>query len=185
MFLFGVKEIQLKIYYLFMLADGKITKNELDEYEKICNAMDVNTDEIMEIVNFCENAIHNTGNNNSEQVVKVISELNGLSRITYDKKIQTEVIWTLINLGYADTNYSDPEKQIVSFLIDSWELDAAIVADMYDTAETLLFLEKQKEWLKTTDKSFDIISSSIKKIDITIEQMFKNIEILISEADIA
>lgn len=112
-------------------------------------------------------------------------EKNLNNPINRDKITQTKVIWTLINLGYADEEYSEPEQKVVSFLADYWEMNSAVLSDMVDTAKTILALTKQKEWIKTTRKPYDTISAVIKEIDERIKQMFQNIEILISEAEIA
>lgn len=193
MFSFNDKILQLKIYYFFMLVDGKCTKDELVKFETICKSLKVNADGKREAISFCEKAIHIENSDNSAQVIREIKKLlkNESSSflfygsLKYDKKVQTRVIWTLINLGYADVNYSESEKRIVSFLADCWDLNSVVFADMYDTAETILALTKQKEWLKTTNKSYDAIAAGINEINKNIEQMFKNIELLISEADIA
>lgn len=190
---FSNKTLQLKIYYLFMLVDGKCTKDEVDKFETICKSMDVNTDDKREVISFCEEAIRIKNSDNSAQVIQETKKLleNNMGifslfgSIKNDKKEHARIIWTLINLGYADVNYSESEKRVVSFLADYWNLYSVVFTDMYDTAETILVLTKQKEWLKTTNKSYDSITAGINEINKNIEQMFKNIELLISEADIA
>jgi len=112
-------------------------------------------------------------------------EKNLSNPINRDKITQTKVIWTLINLGFADEEYSEPEQKVVTFLADYWEMNSAVLSDMVDTAETILALTKQKEWIKTTNKPYDTINEGIKEIDKRIKRMFQNIEVLISEAEIA
>jgi uncharacterized tellurite resistance protein B-like protein len=185
------RDTQLRIYYLYMLVDGEVTNEELKRFSTICKSMDVDSDEKKEIISSCKEAIPGPGSDNSAEVIQEITRLLAKSRsfirnpINRDKITQTKVIWTLINLGYADEEYSEPEQKVVSFLADYWEMNSAVLSDMVDTAKTILALTKQKEWIKTTRKPYDTISAVIKEIDERIKRMFQNIEILISEAEIA
>lgn len=188
--LLSADKLQLQIYYLYMLADGTVTEEESKRFSEICWSMNVDEFSKKEKISFCTNAIQNIGSDNSAKVIREIAKLltnamSNYSSINSDKQTQAKIIWTLINLGYADIEYSEPEQKVVSFLSDYWEINAAVMSDMIDTAETILMLTKKKEWLKTTNKHYDEISAGISEIDKTIEQMFHNIQILISEAEIA
>ena len=158
----------------------------------ICESMDTEETATKEIISFCQEVVHSTGSDNSSKVIHEITKLlddqgSGFflfGSINRDKKTQAKVIWTLINLGYSDDRYSEPEQKVISFLVDYWKMDNTVLSDMTDTAETILALTKQKEWIKTTNKPYDIISKFINEIDESINQLFQNIEILISEAEI-
>lgn len=186
-------KVQLKIYYFLMLADGKCSAGEKTKFTSICKSMDVDDDDKKEVIDFCENAIHVSNSDNSPKVIREITKLlaeeeNSIfsfESLNRNKCKQVETVWMLINLGYADIEYSEAEKKVVSFLADYWEIDAFTLADLNDTAETVLALARQKEWVKTTSKPYDVVSANIAKIDEAISRMAKNVEILISEADIA
>lgn len=190
---FTSKKVQLKIYYLFMLADGKCSADEKAKFTSICKSMDADDDDKKEVIGFCENLINVSGSDNSTRVIREITNLLAeegreiffWGSLNKNKCKQVETIWTLINLGYADTEYSEAEKKVVSFLTDYWEIDALTLADLNDTAETVLALTRQKSWVKTTNKPYDVVSANIAEIDEAVSRMAKNIEILISEADIA
>lgn len=192
MFSFLRKDVQLKIYYLYMMADGQCTQGENDKFMSICESMGTEETARKEIISFCQEVVHSTDSDNSSKVIHEITKLlddQGSSfflfgSINRDKKTQAKVIWTLINLGYSDDRYSDPEQKVIAFLADYWKMDNAVLSDMTDTAETILALTKQKEWIKTTNKPYDMISNFISEIDENINQLFQNIEILISEAEI-
>lgn len=187
MFFFTSKKVQLKIYYLFMLADGNCSSDERAKFSSICKAMDVDSDDENEVIDFCKNAVHISSKDNSAQIIREISKLlveeGGF--LNKDKSKQVEITWNLINLGYADIEYSEAEKKVVSFLTEYWEVDPLTLSDLNDTADTILALTRQKEWVKTTSKTYDVISATIKEIDATIKRMANNVEILISESNIA
>lgn len=188
---FTSKKVQLKIYYLFMLTDGKCTEDEKAKFAAICKSMEVDNDDKKEVVDFCESLFQVSGDDNSTKVIREISKLlvdEGNSIFSFgslNKIKQVETIWTLINLGYADIEYSEAERKVVSFLSDYWEIDALTLADLNDTADTILTLTRQKEWVKTTNRPYDVVTRNITEIDEAITRMAKNVEILISEADIA
>lgn len=182
---FTDEQVQLKIYYLFMLADGKCSAGEKMKFTSICKSMNIDDNYKKEVIDFCENAIHISSSDNSAKVIREIVKLLAKEENNINKCKQVETVWTLINLGYADMEYSEAEKKVVSFLTDYWEIDALTLADLNDTAETVLTLTRQKEWVKTTNKPYDVISANIAEIDKAISRMAKNVEILISEADIA
>lgn len=196
---FSDKKVQLKIYYLFMLADGKCSSNEEEMFCSICKSMDIGDDHKMEIINFCENAVHISSNDNSAQVIREIAKLLAednsdffgftsiypINSINKDKCRQVETIWNLLNLAYADTGYSEAEKKVVSFLAEYWEIDPLTLSDLNDTADTILALTRQKDWLKTTSKPYDVITANLKEIDEAIARMAKNVKLLIAESNIA
>ena len=77
------------------------------------------------------------------------------NQINWHVDLQTKVIWTLINLGYADAEYSQPEKKVVRHLVKVWNIKEEIVSEFIDTAETILSLTRQIEWLKSIGLSYD------------------------------
>ena len=101
-----------------------------------------------------------------------------------DKAAQAQTIWTLINLGYADSDYSEAEKRIVKYLTEKWEVDPVLVAELDDTADALLALSRQKEWIQTTSKSRSDKNKFIEELDRSIAAMYANVEVSISEANI-
>lgn len=198
--MFGVisqRETQLKIYSMFMLADGECSAEEQRKLNTLCKEMNIGDDTKKEMIAYC-NGLPIKHGDNSDLIIQEINKLlvgssmlsvgssmfswfmGGLNHST---NAQVETIWTLINLGYADTEFSNPEKKVVDYLVKKWELKKIIMDELLDTADTILMLTKQKEWLKTTTKSYDEIEKSIHEIDQKIQLMFDNIKASISEAD--
>ena len=105
------------------------------------------------------------------------------NQINWHVDLQTEVIWTLINLGYADAEYSEPEKKVVRHLVKVWNIKEEIVSEFIDTAETILLLTKQIEWLKSVGLSYDETKKRLETVEQQIQLMFDNIQATISEAD--
>lgn len=184
------KIIQLKIYYLFILSDGRCSVKEQEKFDAICQEMHIKNEKKWEIEEWGDSLPIRRGDN-SMLVLQELDKLLGneagnswpMRMLNCDVNLQAETIWTLINLGYADTEFSDPEKKVVGFLAQKWDLKDIIIDELMETADTILMLTKQKDWLKTTTKSYDEISRGIQEADKKIELMFDNIKAAISEAD--
>ena len=56
-----VEEEQLKVFYYFMMSDGKCTSEELDKFVQICNEMDVGQDDMSKIARECGLAVGTSG----------------------------------------------------------------------------------------------------------------------------
>lgn len=176
---------KLKFYYLFMLADGRCSAGENDKFDKICQTMKADDKDKQEVIDYCNKAISVFSDDNSAMVTAEISNLLSAYGSFLEKSDKAEVIWNLINLAYADGEYSEPEKRVVTFLLNCWKIDSVVFADFIDTVQTILALENEKQWLKTIGLSYDETFAKLRGIDEAISGLAKNIEILISEADLA
>ncbi len=181
------ESIQVKIYTLFLLSDGKETREELNYLNTICKELEIETSEKRKILAECRKTIVHD-KDNSEIIIQKLEDLlseDGLwTSIDSDSRMQNKVIWTLINLGYADQEYSKPEQKIVQYLVDRWKINPAILAEFVDTAETILALTKQKLWFKEMGKSDQKIKTNLREINRRIKLMFDNVQVTISESDV-
>lgn len=176
---------KLKFYYLFMLADGRCSAGENDKFDKICQTMKADDKDKQEVIDYCNKTISVFSDDNSAMVTAEISNLLSAYGSFLEKSDEAEVIWNLINLAYADGEYSEPEKRVVTFLKNCWKIDDATFSDFIDTAETMLALETEKQWFKKTGKNFDETVAKIHGIDDTISRLAQNVGLLISEVDLA
>lgn len=195
MFFEAGKLQQLKICFLFMHADGESSPSETKYLNDIVSKGNLSKESLQEFQAFCGQMTLKMSTGNSKTVISEIDELLGEKRagllsfvfgsIDGSKTMQAQTIWTLINLGYADSEYSEPEKQVVDHLIKRWEMDPILVAEFNDTANTILALTLQKQWVQNTSKPYTDINNIIQELDRNIASMFANVETSISEADIA
>lgn len=159
-----IQKEQIAIFSLFLWADGRKSSKEHGKLEKICNEMGIKKKEWEEIAADCQNALYlDESDDNSAQIRQLIKTMDSgkdpfnPSETTYfsysdygniknDKKEQLITLWNLLNLAYSDEEYSLPEKKIVSFLCDLWEVDQSLFNEISDCAETLISLYNQKAW---------------------------------------
>lgn len=186
----GKQKRQLTMFYLFANADGKCSKEEENRLSSIAESFDTTPEELREI----KDEVSRVCNGGSDIPAKVIDAFDSYeNKGTYLLSYWTSnlygedrlfTIWTMISLGYADTEYSENEKRIVKHLVEKWEIDSAIVSVMIDTAETMLALEAKKTWAKSSSMSCDEVNKIIADADADIKRLYHTVEVTISEADI-
>lgn len=186
------RDTLLSIYCLFMLADGDYALSEQQRFASLCEQMEVSDEKKKELEAHCLEVPIEPYGDNSVLITRKIKEILDEDKKYFspynpyeDKSLQAQALWTLINLGYADTDFSGPERKVVFSLMNYWAVDKAVAKDLWDTAETISALTKQKEWIKTTRKPYDIVHRAIEEIEKDIHLMAENTEVLIRELEIA
>lgn len=187
--------LQLKICFLFMHADGESSPSEMKYLNDILAKSNLSKESLQDFQTFCGQMTLKMSSGNPKTVISEIDRLleeddsdrvySMFGLIDEIKAMQAQTIWTLINLGYADSEYSEQEKQVVNHLIERWEMDPLLVAEFNDTADTILALTLQKQWIQNTSKPYADINNIIQELDRNITSMFANVETSISEANIA
>lgn len=149
----------MKICYLFIYADGEASPSELKNIKMIrkqSNIPDYYADQFKE---FCDEVKPKISGGNTDIIIEEINNvIDGGFRQFFrffedsdNKKIkQAHTIWTLINLGYADKEYSESEKKIVNYLIDKWKVDPVLAAEFNDIAETIMALRMKRDRIEAS-----------------------------------
>ena len=99
----------------------------------------------------------------------------------WDESSLARIIWNLVDLGYADSVYSDEEKKIVSYLVNKWSVREETYRELIDIADTILALTKQKEWVVSTYSRGSLRDKKEKDIDSEIEQLLGDVKLTIEE----
>lgn len=173
---------QLKIYYLFTHADGDLSSYEKDQLDDIAKKLDLDELYLQEYQDFCKEIDSSKSITN---VQKIVTEIRKVLEEGLSKEAQAQTLWTLINLGYADRDFSQEERLIVKFLTNQWKVDSTLVDEFYDIANTLMALTSQKEWVMSLSKPYSEVDPIVKEIDRSMESVFSMVETTLSEVEIA
>ena len=202
MYMCSKQEQQLKIFYLFLVADGRRTDEEIGKMNMIYEKMKIDKEDREKIEKFCDDALYSDeSSDNSAHIIQIIKSIlgNNLDHqgiggipfafrlgtdLNHDKSAQVSTVWNLINLGYSDKDYSTSENKIVKFLSDFWDVDETVICEFKDSAETLVSLYKQEEWIKSTKKKKETIDKYMQTYENDIKRISDNIEITIKESQI-
>lgn len=120
----------------------------------------------------------------SARALAMIEEYSGIS-LRGRETNAAGTAWTLVNLAYADEDFSKSESIILQFCKTFLNVDNVLFSEMTDTAETMLMLEKKKDWFKQSGLSYDEVTAQLNIINSQIESLASDIEFSVSEADIA
>ena len=170
------------LYYLFMMSDGDVSDSEKKLFAKICKEIKINKEEKKAVIDNCIILAKNyekvfdliTGEELDDQVGRGWFGLKDASTLA-------RIIWNLVNLGYADTDYSENERKIVDHLLVKWEIKPEVYQEMVDTADTMLTLIKQKEWLISTFPEGNSRDEKKIKINSEIKTLLSDIKLTIDE----
>lgn len=183
---FTRKKVQFKMYALFLLADGQWRQEEEKLLNTISKEMNLDADIKKETITYCQSLGITTGDHSDmviQEIDRTLSVGGPFFTLHHNTCVQAETIWTLINLGYADQDYSAAEKKVVQHLIDKWGIKQEMISEFIDTAETILLLTKQIEWLKSVGLPYEETKKRLETVEQQIQLMFDNIQATISEAD--
>ena len=206
---FNTQERQAFFLYLFMHVDGVLTSEEKERFNQLCHELKIDNDFKTKLYEIGEKLRFADRNDNSDMVISLMNSLmNGertfKTEIMGNKTVEIELptpfstcflkpksyfnkaeqafmIWSMVNLGYADTAYSKTEQKIVGHLVSVWEMDKTIYNQIITFAETLVALESQREWILSTNKSNEEKNIILKQCDSDIQKISKNVERMIEE----
>jgi len=197
------EKLQMQIIYLFMNADGICNESETARFDIICKEMKATKEDIDDILNQAKKIKFADNSDNSELVIREIGILLGKTKevgeyewdIDYTKSVyahllnknkvrQAHTVWTLINLGYADSVLAPSERKVIDYLVSVWEMNELLSSTLFDIAETILALQMKKEWVLSTNKSDDEKDKMCADIDEEMKKMYDDVELTISEANI-
>ena len=171
------------LYYLYMLADSEISYSEEKVFNKICDELNIDAENKNSIIKKCKELASGKSDIFSVIVREKIDEQAalGLFGLPRSQDSRARIIWNLINLGYADSFYSEPERKIVAYLVDKWSLKEEIYQEFMDIADTILALSQQREWVISTFPKGTDRDSKEKKLDDEINQLLGDVYLTIEE----
>ena len=190
-------EDEAKLYYLYMMADGQVSKEEKKLFQSICMKLGIKADGKHAIMKECDDLIeyedlvfetivglvegktNDTYGSNSALYATSILNSRWKEPVTVERSAR--ILWNLINLGYADSVYSPSEKKIVNYWVEQWQIKPEVYQEFVDTADTMLALSKQKKWIETTYPDGEKKADKEKKIDKEMKLMASNVELTIQE----
>lgn len=170
------------LYYLYMMSDGEVSSNEKALFNEICKKGKLDDYAKKEVIDRC-NEIAKTSKSSLDIIVdeKMDEQVGRWWFGLRSESTRAGIMWNLVNLGYADTYYSEEEKEIVKFLLEKWKIKTEVYQEMIDTADTMLALTKQKEWINSTFPEGSEKSKKKEKIDSEIDKLLSDIMLTIDE----
>lgn len=174
----------IKIIYYLMAADGEIFHSEEEKFDAIGASLDPNfPDKKDQIVSECREQIDKMFD--PEDYYDVLQE--GVE-IALETSVQTEdsfitpklLVWDLLTIAYSDENYDDKERRLLKYVVRKLDIDKAVFLEMESSILTLVDMERETAWLKTTDRPYLTIEAMVNEIADRKNVIFESVKDLIS-----
>lgn len=173
----------VKIFYYLMAADGNIEKSEEEKFEEISREIDPEFDEHKEhVVKVCKEQLDKVID--SEDYFDVVQD--GVEEAILSKQVLDKgyvpaklLVWDLLTIAYSDDSYNDPERKLMKYIVRKTDIPKDVFLEMESSYLTVTDLEKELQWIKTTDRPYLTIEKQVKEIERREQAIFESIKALI------
>ena len=174
----------LEIFYYLMAADGDIHPAELEKLDLIGAELDPNyMDHKDEIIVACkaqtEKAI------DPEDYMDVLED--GIDRAIADSRATEDsfitpklLVWDMLAIAYSDDTYDETERKLLKYAVRKLGVDKAVFLELESSIQTLIALEQELQWIKTTDRPYLTIESMVNEIADRKAVVFASVQDLIA-----
>lgn len=173
----------IKIFYYLMAADGKIFHNEEEKFDAIGKELDPDfVDHKEQIVKECQIQLDKVID--TEDYFDALREgvENALlyMKTTDDTFITPKLlVWDLLTVAYSDEKYNEVERKLIKYIVRKTNIDKAIFLEMESSILTLIDIEKELDWIKTTNKQYLVIEAMVNELKDRRNAVFESVKDLI------
>lgn len=159
----------LKIIYYMMAADGEILQSEEEKFDAIAQELDPDYAAHKEqLIGECRQQIEKA--DDPEDYYDVLQE--GVAEaIQSPVKAEDALIppkllaWDLLAIAYSDERFDDTEQRLLRTILRKLGIDRAVYLELESSLLTLLDLERELQWIKTTDRPYLTIEATVNEIE--------------------
>lgn len=174
----------LKIIYYLMAADGEIFHSEEEKFDAIGKELDPNFAENKEkIVNECQKQLDKAiePEDYYDTLQDGVEEALLASRQTADTFVTPKLlVWDLLTIAYSDEKYDEAERKLLKYIVRKTNIDKAQFLEMESSILTLMDIEKELAWIKTTNKPYLTIEGMVNELADRKNVIFESVKDLIS-----
>lgn len=193
---FSVRDA-LRIMYCMILIDGNVSEEEEEKFCEIGLACDQDFDACKkQLIDECNGVVQSE----SAQGIDFVSIASVDSEEYYDQIhdyvgdlikeenfYQTEgvrakwLIWNLLAIAYSEGDYSTNERRLMRYIAKKSGVDNTVLLEMEHTFSTLIAIEKEEEWLKSSDRPYKVIEERVVELSNCKNAIIQGINALISD----
>ena len=174
----------LKIIYYLMAADGEIFHSEEEKFDSIGKELDPNFAENKEqIVKECQAQLDKVIDPEDyyDALQDGVEDALLASRQTADTFVTPKLlVWDLLTIACSDEKYDDAERKLLKYIVRKTNIDKAIFLEMESSILTLMDIEKELAWIKTTSRPYLTIESMVNELADRKNVIFESVKDLIS-----
>ena len=162
-----------------MAADGTVYHSEEEKFDAIGAALDPNfADSKPAIIKDCQAQLEKVID--SEDYYDVEDAIQS-SNETADTYITPKLlVWDLLTIAYSDESYDETERKLLKYIVRKLQIDKAVFLEMESSILTILDIEKEIAWIKTTDRPYLTIEARINELTKRQAAIFDSVKDLIT-----
>ncbi len=174
----------IKIIYYMMAADSQIYHNEEEKFDAIGQELDPNFKEHREqIIGECQAQLNKVIDPEDyyDTLQDGVEDALLRSRQTADTFITPKLfVWDLLTIAYSDESYDEAEKKLLKYIVRKTNIDKAVFLEMESSILTLMDIEKELAWIKTTNKPYLTIEAMVNELVDRKSVIFESVKDLIT-----
>ncbi len=174
----------IKIIYYLMAADGQIFHNEEEKFNAIGKELDPNfTENRDQIIKECQTQLDKVIDPEDyyDALQEGVEDALLKSKQTADTFITPKLlVWDLLTVAYSDESYDEIERKLVKYIVRKTDIDKAVFLEMESSILTLMDIEKEIDWIKTTDKPYLTIEAMVNELIDRRNVIFESVKDLIA-----
>ena len=174
----------LQIIYYLMAADGTVYHSEEEKFDAIGAELDPNfADSKPAIIKDCQAQLEKVIDPEDyyDVLQDGVEEALLSSSETADTFITPKLlIWNLLSIAYSDESYDEVERKLIKYIVRKLGIDKAVFLEMESSILTMLDIEKEIAWIKTTDRPYLTIEARINELTKRKTVIFDSVKDLIT-----
>ena len=90
------------------------------------------------------------------------------------------LVWNLLSVAYSDEKYKDAERRFLKYVVRKLNIDKAVFLEMESSILTLMDIERELAWIKTTNRPYLTIETMVNELADRKDVIFKSVLDLIA-----
>lgn len=177
-------ESAIKIVYYLISADGKINDREMEKFGEICVNLDPKFDEYKDtLIASCKEELDKAIDDEDDYDVLQDAVENAIrkSEPKQDSYITPRLLlWDLLTIAYSDDHYHEKERKLMKYLVRKMNVDKAVFLELESSMLTVMDIDKEIEWIKTTDRPYLTIEAMVNELMERRSVVFEGVKDLIA-----
>ena len=159
----------IKIIYFLMVADGEIYHGEEEKFDLIGMELDPDFSSSKEqIIQECQTALdkvidpedyYDALQDGAEEALLSSQKAEGASISP------KHLVWNLLSVAYSDEKYNDAERRFLEYVVRKLNIDKAVFLEMESSILTLMDIERELVWIKTTNRPYLTIEAMVNELE--------------------
>lgn len=158
----------IKIIYFLMAVDGEIYHGEEEKFDAIGVELDPDFATSKEqLIKECKTALDKVIDPEDyyDALQDGVEEAIVSSQESVGAFISAKhLVWNLLSVAYSDEKYDGTERRLLKYIVRKLNIDKAVFLEMESSMLTLIDIERELTWIKTTNRPYLTIEAMVNEL---------------------